>query len=191
MYPAPMRPTRWACTIVTTPLTSSAAHAAHDKKSSLSPAVRTTIATVRTMGPKVSTQYCSANPMVMGKLGFSGGLEADSGPERLGCGAMGLPLCGWIEGFKERAENVGSVCCPASNVGRLPRGATERPEARFLPGYHPGGSHTSNPRERMVDAAESDSGYSQRRKKATRSRWTMALNRIANPSSAPPKVERG
>ena len=48
------------------PLTMSAAEAAQDRKSSLPAAVRTTMATVRTMGPTVSTQYCSANPIAMG-----------------------------------------------------------------------------------------------------------------------------
>ena len=66
MYPAPNRPTRLACTIVEMPLTRRAAQDAHDRKSSLPPAVRTTIAMVRTMPARVSTQYWSAREIATG-----------------------------------------------------------------------------------------------------------------------------
>ena len=77
---------------------------------------------------------------------------------------------------------------PWTATGRLQR----PPKAGHIHSpYHPGGSHSSCPKPRMVAAADSESGYSQCRKKLTRSRWTMALNRIANPSSSPPKIARG
>ena len=97
MYPAPRRPTRLAWTMVAMPLTSSAAHAAHDRKSSLWPAVRTTIATVRTTGPSVSRQYCRANPMVTGQPGFSSGWNRTPGPDRLTGSAMGLPFLRFVD----------------------------------------------------------------------------------------------
>ena len=52
--------------------------------------------------------------------------------------------------------------------------------------YQPGGNQLSSPKERIVAAAVSESGYSQCRKKLTKSRFAMALNRIAKPSSSLP-----
>ena len=53
-WPAPTRPTRTAWSTVVTPLIASAANVAHDRKSSLPPAARTTIAGVSTIPATVS-----------------------------------------------------------------------------------------------------------------------------------------
>ena len=53
-WPEPMRPTRTAWSTVVTPLMARAANAAHDRKSSLPPAARTTMAGVNTMPATVS-----------------------------------------------------------------------------------------------------------------------------------------
>ena len=72
-YPAPNRPNRTAWISVVVPLTSIAANTAHDRKASLPPAARITIAGVRTMPATQSTTSCSPSPKASGTGGVSSG----------------------------------------------------------------------------------------------------------------------
>ena len=72
-YPAPIRPNRTTCNIVVAPLTRIAPNTAHDRKSSVPPAARITIAGVRTMPAMVRTASCSPSPKASASGGVSSG----------------------------------------------------------------------------------------------------------------------
>ena len=72
-WPEPMRPTRTAWRIVVTPLIASAAKAAHDRKSSLPPAARTTMAGVSTMPATESIANWKPSPRASAGGGRSSG----------------------------------------------------------------------------------------------------------------------
>ena len=72
-WPAPKRPTRTACSTVVTPLTATAANTAHERKASLPPAARITMAGVNTTPAMQRMASCRPSPMVSASGGFSSG----------------------------------------------------------------------------------------------------------------------
>ena len=72
-WPEPTRPTRTACSAVVTPLMTSAANAAHDRKLSLPPAARTTMAGVSTIPATDSIANWKPRPRASAGGGRSSG----------------------------------------------------------------------------------------------------------------------